>query len=472
MRKNTKPLIETHLELCKMWHPTKNTLTTSEVHKNSKIKTWWKCPVADDHEWESYVFSQVKYPGCPYCSGQRVSASNCLAAKYPMIAKQWHVQLNAYTPKEVTSSSAKFAWWQCDKNEKHVWSARIFSRTKNNSGCPFCANKIAHHTNNLAELYPEISKEWHPELNGAMLAEHFVPGSSKIVWWKCSKNTNHEWKSSIKHRTQDGTGCPYCSGQAVDVGNSLATCYPEIAREWHTIKNGSLTPQMVVPRSHKIVWWKCDKGDDHEWEASIANRINRESGCPCCCGRKAVKSNCVATTHPQVAKEWHLTKNENVTPNDITYACNSSYWFQCSIDPTHEWRSRIDARCRIQGTGCPICASSKGEKLIRDILESKNISYEQQYKFPDCKNKRCLPFDFALFNKDKKVIGVIEFNGRQHYNPIDYFGGKLGHLLTRINDQIKHNYCEQHQISFLCVPFWNIATTEVLLKDFLERLIF
>ena len=53
-------------------------------------------------------------------------------------------------------------------------------------------------------------------------------------------------------------------------GKSLAEVNPELARQWHTSKNGDLTPRDVTPGSHKKVWWKCNKGDDHEWEAQIS----------------------------------------------------------------------------------------------------------------------------------------------------------------------------------------------------------
>jgi len=54
--------------------------------------------------------------------------------------------------------------------------------------------------------------------------------------------------------------------------NCLATVKPELTKEWHPTKNGSLTPYDVVIFSNKKVWWKCPEGDDHEWLATIASR--------------------------------------------------------------------------------------------------------------------------------------------------------------------------------------------------------
>ena len=62
---------------------------------------------------------------------------------------------------------------------------------------------------------------------------------------------------------------------------SLAETHPDIAKQWHPIKNYELTVFDVTPGSNKKVWWKCPKGDDHEWKALINNR-NKGRGCPFC----------------------------------------------------------------------------------------------------------------------------------------------------------------------------------------------
>lgn len=62
---------------------------------------------------------------------------------------------------------------------------------------------------------------------------------------------------------------------------SLAETHPELAKQWHPIKNGDLTANYVTKGSHKKVWWKCDKGEDHEWESIIGNRTKGKN-CPYC----------------------------------------------------------------------------------------------------------------------------------------------------------------------------------------------
>jgi hypothetical protein len=89
----------------------------------------------------------------------------------------------------------------------------------------------------------------------------------------------------------------------VKKGESLAEKYPAVAAQWHPTKNGELTPLDFFKTSNSKAWYKCALGDDHEWEAKICNRSLLRRGCPVCAGQKVVRSNCLATTHPELSKE-------------------------------------------------------------------------------------------------------------------------------------------------------------------------
>lgn len=84
--------------------------------------------------------------------------------------------------------------------------------------------------------------------------------------------------------------------------------YERLLQEFHPTKNGNLKLSDLSYGSHKKVWWKCDNAYDHEWEAIIYNRF-KGTKCPCCVGQKAVLSNCLTTTYPEIAKQWHPTNN-------------------------------------------------------------------------------------------------------------------------------------------------------------------
>ena len=115
-------------------------------------------------------------------------------------------------------------------------------------------------------------------------------------------------------------------------GYNLAVLHPEVAKQWHPTKNGDLTPEDVTHGSHKKVWWICDK--DHEWETMVRYRTNG-SGCHECAGRYASPEFNLAVLYPEVAAQWHPTKNGDLTPEDVAPGSNQKVWWICDKD--HEW---------------------------------------------------------------------------------------------------------------------------------------
>lgn len=101
----------------------------------------------------------------------------------------------------------------------------------------------------------------------------------------------------------------------------------------------------------------------------------------------------------------------------------------------------------LSGAGCPICKESRGEREIKDFLLNNNIEFIRQYKFLNCKNKRQLPFDFYL-----PLYNIcIEFNGRQHYEEVIYWGGDKFLEKQKNRDRIKKEFCETNNIKLLII---------------------
>lgn len=216
-------------------------------------------------------------------------------------------------------------------------------------GCPFCAGFLPSATHNLLSKHPKLASEWHPTMNGSLKPSAVVPGSHTSVWWICS--WGHEWQAAIKQRVV-GTGCPYCAGRRVSPDNCMAAHYEDLAKEWHPARNGDLLPSQVTPGSGRIVWWRCSKG--HEWRAAIAHRV-KGSRCPFCAGRISTLQTCLAATHPDLAKQWHPTKNGDLKPTNVTRGSARKVWWRCA--QRHEWQATVGHR--VSGRGCPYCAGKR-----------------------------------------------------------------------------------------------------------------
>jgi hypothetical protein len=110
---------------------------------------------------------------------------------------------------------------------------------------------------------------------------------------------------------------------------------------------------------------------------------------------------------------------------------------------------------------------SVGEKIISSILVSNNIQHNMQYTFDDCKDNRPLPFDVAVFS-DNKLQGLIEYQGVQHFVPINYYGGEKALKQTQKRDQIKRKYCIKNNIPLLILSYKD--DLELCLEYFMEEI--
>lgn len=127
--------------------------------------------------------------------------------------------------------------------------------------------------------------------------------------------------------------------------------------------------------------------------------------------------------------------------------CNNTFY----MTPNHLKR----------GESCPFCKQSKGEKRIKEILDKNNIKYETQFSFKECKNINSLLFDFYLpyYNL------CIEYNGEQHYKPVEYFGGKDEFEIQKKRDNIKRKFCRENHITLLEISYKQFNNIEKIINN-------
>ncbi len=155
--------------------------------------------------------------------------------------------------------------------------------------------------------------------------------------------------------------------------------------EWNYELNKDITPSTVISGSNKKVWWKC-KRCGYEWQATINNRAKLGRGCPCCANKIVVTGiNDLATTHPEIAKEWHPTKNGNLTPQDVVHGTGKKVWWLCSQG--HEYQATVLHRTQENGTSCPICNSGKQTSFAEQA-----VYYYIKKLYPDAINRYTADF--------------------------------------------------------------------------------
>lgn len=446
-------------QLAAEWHPYKNgDLKPSMVTPKGDTVVWWQCSVCG-YEWKVKLSSRY---GCPRCSAKRMTSFPeqaiffYISQIYPDAINRYKYhdyELDVFIPSQNTAIEYDGSFYhksdrvqekdnikdelcksdgirlirfrdpalpttshaeiikcldsyRSDEFEKAI--EELFKLL--NASVPDISlnrdwkkieekNKHYYKENSLAELFPEIAKQWNYEKNGVLKPCNLTPGSSRKVWWLCDKG--HEWEATIGSRTQ-GIGCPYCSGRRLIKGiNDLLTLRPEIAADWDYEKNYPLTPDNVTAFSNKRVWWKCTKCQ-HEWQSSVSNRDF--PNCKSCNAKlagkktsiKAAKRNNFAEKRPDLAKQWHPTKNGFLTPADVSCGSGKQIWWIC--ENGHEWQSSIANRVK-DNLGCPYCGNQKVLVGYNDFAtQFPNIAKEWNYE----KNHGLLPENFVS-GSGKKV---------------------------------------------------------------------
>jgi DNA-directed RNA polymerase subunit RPC12/RpoP len=234
--------------------------------------------------------------------------------------------------------------------------------------------KIIPGHNDLATTFPDIAALWHPTKNLPLMPTEASTSGHAKYWWLCS--LGHSYLTTPQ-QIRIGQGCGVCAGRQVELGfNDLATTNPQLASEWDFAKNLPLTPQNTIAGTHLKVWWKCGKG--HSWQASGLNR-SKGKGCPYCSGRYLlVGFNDMQTTNPELAKEWHPSKNAPLTPLDVQAGTNKKIWWQCSKG--HEWHVAGNFRLADK-TGCPVCSNRITVTGLND-LATTNPVLTKEWNFP------------------------------------------------------------------------------------------
>ena len=388
-----KSLAEVNPELASLWHPQKNGLLKPiDIMIGSRTKIWWSCTTTHIFDWQERCRDVIRRE--IFCRKCHVESTSIAKTNIKML-KDWHPNKNIeLMPLDISSSSNKKVWWKCDKADDHEWITSPNAKR----GCPMCIGQKIVKSNCLATTHPEITKQWHPSKNNKISPEKVGKGSKKKVWWICDKGDDHEWEMLINPRTHatNPQGCPICSNKKVVKSNCLATTHPKIAKQWHPTKNGELTPCKVVAGSHKKVWWICDKGDDHEWQAVIKNRAISGHNCGVCGGKALVKSNSLTSTHPDIAEQWHPTKNGDLTPDLVITGSNQNAWWKCNVADDHVWNTRVADR--IGGHNCPMCT---GNIVVKsNSLATLNPDLSKQWH--PKKNGNLTPEDVVL-HSGKKV---------------------------------------------------------------------
>lgn len=388
-------------------HPNKNSgFKIQSITPGSHKKIWWQCDKG--HEWEAAIYSRALLGSkCPYCSNKQVlTGFNDLKTLHPELAEFYSTQ-NSIPAEEISKSSHKKTLWECKFN--HVWElspSNMIKRNKN-SYCILCSkppvkpqsqtrSEVKNKATKTIESFTSISEELKFKEN-----VKYSIHSSKIVAWKCSNG--HEWEAQIRTRFKFNKTtfvktlpCPVCSIKIANTVDKQEWFSPEI---WST--NNPAANTITMGSARRLEWLgSCG----HIWERTIQSYI-KKSSCPICENKQLLTGfNDLKTYNPSFLKEWHPTKNGNLTPEAVLFNSGKNIWWVC--EKNHEWKAQpynrfyLDYKCFECTNGY---RTSKPEKQIVDFLVQENVKV--------ITNSRTVisPFELDVYIPEKNI--AIEYNG-------------------------------------------------------------
>ena len=374
-------------DLLNEWDFEKNQLICApdEVTIGSHKVVWWKCSTCG-HEWSASIRNRVKgFNGCVQCKEQCLTEHHTLteqhkealrkknlivgktdlATTFPSIAKEWDFEKNEnVTPLDVTKGSDQEFWWKCSTCG-HEWKTSVYVRTSGH-GCPVCA-KSTH--SSIPEqliflyvhnLFPDTINSYKvPYLKSLQELDVFIPSLNigieyDDVNWHSPKKRILMDKNKDQILLEHGVtiirlreaGCPKLNDGSIELDAGTYTSTFSHMNQALINLFGFFIEKNLVQDIPNI-----DIDRDIPVALSLINsfKINKS----------------LASTYPQLLKEWNYEKNKNLDPNKVSSGTHTKVWWKCS-KCGYEWAATPKNRGNLN-SGCLVCSGKVVIKGINDL---------------------------------------------------------------------------------------------------------
>lgn len=186
-----------------------------------------------------------------------------------------------------------------------------------------------------------------------------------------------------------------------------------------------------------------------------------ETGCPDCKkednkkGRRTYDLKYIQNIAKQKGGKCISSKYQGIN-NRYEFICKNGSYFNTTLKMI--LNKNVWCNCKL----CSPDRTSKAEDQIIEYLNSKNIKYISEKRFDDCLSNKNIKLRFDFYLPDYNMC--IEYDGKQHYEPIKYFGGETIFQRTIINDKVKNKYCNDNKIKLIRIPYFE--------KNYIENILF
>lgn len=342
----------------------------------------------------------------------------------------------------------------------------------NGQRCPKCAMK-KRKNNKRRKTYEQFAKEIDELTNGEYTVEPpYVNSKTKMTFTHKKCGTTFEMKpNSFLY----GHRCPVCSRKSSTKKRTktqeqfvkeVDDCY---GKGQYTVLGTYVNADTLILVRHNV----CG----NKYEARPADLI-RDHGCQKCAYQ--VRSTKIGVNQRSSLKDVKkeikdiLGSNYVVLTKDEDYKGNRQKIAIKHLKCGHTYRVAFKDIQRSH-TGCPYCAKlkiSKGERIIKSLLLNKfnlkeGVDFYYGYIVPDLRDINNLHLDFWFPERNL----AIEYDGKQHFMPINHFGGIASYNIVRKHDQMKDQYCKENYIKLIRISYKNDTPKGILavLSNYFKR---
>lgn len=292
-------------------------------------------------------------------------------------------------------------------------------------GCQICGGSKKH----TRESFIEKSKIKHGNKYSYDFVEYLDSKTKVKIFCPI-----HGMFEQLPEKHIKGSGCQVCGGSI-----KLSTSdFIDKSNKIHNFRYSYELTKYVKYHSKVDIICKI-----HGTFKQIASNHLKGTGCPKCSNK-----------HKPTIKEF-VDKSNKI--HNFLYDYRFVKYINCKTEVDIECKKhgvfKQTPNSHLRGRGCPTCQNSNGELEIQCILLENGIKFKKQYSFGDLIFRKKLKFDFAIFDINQNLISLIEYNGKQHYEPNEYFGGEKQFKLTLERDKLKMDYCNKNNINLFVIRY-------------------
>jgi len=374
-------------KLLKEWDFKKNSISPENAYPGSAKKVWWICDKGHSYL-QAINYKTKKYPNktCPYCSHQKLlKGFNDLETTHNYILKEWDYNKNDILPSDIGVGTHRKVWWKCPFG--HSYQAYPSNRCgKVHSGCPICDKE--NHTSFPEQALLYYLKKHFKDIENSnmesigMELDIYIPSINTAIEYDGSN-----WhKNSTKLELKKNTLCKEKNIKLIRIRESgLPSIENCIIFEREDKKSNQSLNNVIMKLFDYL-----DISDNIDVDRDSSEIYNNYI--------KNRKEKSIASKNYKLSKEWHPTKNGNLTPNMVNYGSNKKVWWlgKCG----HEWYMSVSDRTT-QNCGCPICS---GKKILPEVndLKTKYPEIVEEWDYEKNNELNIFPNKVAP-HSDKKV---------------------------------------------------------------------